>query len=95
MCIGISAQIALNFHNARDETPTKFTSRRDNLYYYGSSGIKDLFTNEWANLMDYVTIELDGKDFTQTLKDYGTHEILFLNIKVCNIYMYVQYFQSL
>ena len=31
--------------------------------------------------MDYVTIECDGVDYTHRLKAYGTHSVLFLNIK--------------
>ena len=38
---------------------------------------------EWSDLMDYVSIECDGKDYTKELKDYGVHSIMFLNIKVC------------
>ncbi len=32
--------------------------------------------------MDYVTIECDGVDYTHRLRAYGTHSVLFLNIKV-------------
>ena len=31
--------------------------------------------------MDYVRIECDGVDYTHKLKAYGTHSVLFLNIK--------------
>ena len=47
-------------------------------------GLKNgLIMREWSDLMDYVSIECDGKDYTKELKDYGVHSILFLNIKVC------------
>merc|ERR1719436_1775398 len=39
------------------------------------------FKQQWRNLMDYVSIECDGEDYTQRLKAYGTHSVLFLNIK--------------
>jgi hypothetical protein len=32
--------------------------------------------------MDFVSIECDGQDYTSRLKAYGTHSVLFLNIKV-------------
>ena len=32
--------------------------------------------------MDHVLIECDGEDYTQKLKDYGAHAVLFLNIQV-------------
>lgn len=32
--------------------------------------------------MDFVSIECDGEDYTARLKAYGTHSVLFLNIKV-------------
>ena len=35
--------------------------------------------------MDFVSIECDGEDFTPRLKAYGTHSVLFLNIKVIRI----------
>ena len=50
--------------------------------YYGLAGLKDQFRNEWSNLMDYVHIECDGKDYTEKFKKYGAHAILFSNIKV-------------
>ena len=50
--------------------------------YYGLAGLKDQFRNEWSNLMDYVHIECDGKDYTDKFKKYGAHAILFSNIKV-------------
>ena len=80
--LGIDAQIALNFHQARNANPEKFASRTNNLVFYGSEGFKDLFKNEWSDLMDHVQIECDGEDYTQKLKDYGAHAVLFLNIQV-------------
>ena len=80
--LGIDAQIALNFHQARNANPEKFASRTNNLIFYGSEGFKDLFKHEWSDLMDHVLIECDGEDYTQKLKAYGTHSVLFLNIKV-------------
>ena len=37
---------------------------------------------EWSDLMEYVSIECDGKDYTKELKEFGVHSIMFLNIKV-------------
>ena len=41
-----------------------------------------MFTAKWRNLMDFVSIECDGEDCTQKLKNYGAHSVLFQNIKV-------------
>jgi len=79
--VGIDAHIALNFHRARNNNPNHFTSRTRNLLYYGIEGGKDLFKHQWRNLMDVISIECDGEDYTQRLKAYGTHSVLFLNIK--------------
>lgn len=80
--VGIDAHIALQFHRARNNHPNHFTSRTRNLLFYGLEGGKDLFKQQWRNLMDFVSIECDGEDYTQRLKAYGTHSVLFLNIKV-------------
>ena len=80
--MGIDAHIALQFHRARNNHPNHFTSRTRNLLFYGLEGGKDLFKQQWRNLMDFVSIECDGEDYTQRLKAYGTHSVLFLNIKV-------------
>ena len=79
--VGIDAHIALQFHKARNNNPEHFTSRTRNLLFYGLEGGKDLFKQQWRNLMDHVTIECDGVDYTNKLKAYGTHSVLFLNIK--------------
>jgi len=79
--VGIDAHIALQFHRARNNHPNHFTSRTRNLLFYGLEGGKDLFKQQWRNLMDFVSIECDGEDYTQRLKAYGTHSVLFLNIK--------------
>ena len=79
--LGIDAHIALNFHRARNSNPEGFTSRRRNLLFYGLEGGKDLFKQSWRHLMEYVTIHCDGIDCTERLRNYGTHSILFLNIK--------------
>lgn len=62
--VGIDAHIALNFHRARNNNPEHFTSRTRNLLFYGLEGGKDLFRQQWRNLMDYVRIECDGVDYT-------------------------------
>lgn len=79
--LGIDSQIALNFHTARNNNPDHFKSRTRNLLYYGMEGGKDLFKQQWRNLMEFVRIECDGVDYTEMLRAYGTHSVLFLNIK--------------
>ena len=85
--VGIDAHIALQFHRARNNNPNHFTSRTRNLLFYGLEGGKDLFKQQWRNLMDVVSIECDGEDYTQRLKAYGTHSVLFLNIKVAKLHV--------
>jgi len=84
--IGIDAHIALQFHNARNANSDKFTSRTRNLLFYGLEGGKDLVVHKWRHLMDSVKLSctmVDGSkvDFTEKLKNYGAHALLFLNIK--------------
>ncbi|XP_040568365.1 eye-specific diacylglycerol kinase isoform X2 [Lepeophtheirus salmonis] len=79
--VGIDAHIALQFHKARNNNPEHFTSRTRNLLFYGLEGGKDLFKQQWRNLMNHVRIVCDGEDFTDKLKAYGAHSVLFLNIK--------------
>ena len=90
--MGIDAHIALQFHRARNNHPNHFTSRTRNLLFYGLEGGKDLFKQQWRNLMDFVSIECDGEDYTQKLKAYGTHSVLFLNIKVHTQLYFIQPF---
>ena len=52
--IGIDAHIALQFHNARNASSDKFTSRTRNLLFDGLEGGKDLVLHKWRNLMDSV-----------------------------------------
>lgn len=84
--MGIDAHIALQFHNARNANSDKFTSRTRNLLFYGLEGGKDLVVHKWRHLMDNVSVKCtlsDGsvQDITERLKNYGTHALLFLNIK--------------
>jgi len=80
--LGIDASVALKFHQARDKNPQCFSHRINNLLYYGFSGVKNgLIMREWSDLMEYVSIECDGKDYTKELKEFGVHSIMFLNIK--------------
>ena len=84
--LGIDAHIALQFHNARNANQDKFTSRTRNLLFYGLEGGKDLLIQKWKYLMEDVIVKCtlsngNQVDITKTLKDYGAHSILFLNIK--------------
>ena len=81
--VGIDAHIALQFHRARNNNPEHFKSRTRNLLYYGLEGGKDLFRQQWRNLMDYVRIECDGVDYTQTKGIWDTQCIIFEHQKLC------------
>jgi diacylglycerol kinase (ATP) len=48
--------------------------------FYGQAGGKDLLQRKWKDLCNYITLECDGVDLTQRLKDLKVHSLLFLNI---------------
>ncbi|KAH8408993.1 hypothetical protein KR009_004912, partial [Drosophila setifemur] len=77
---GVDAHIALEFHEAREAHPERFNSRLRNKMYYGQMGGKDLILRQYRNLSQWVTLECDGQDFTNKLRDAGCHAVLFLNI---------------
>jgi diacylglycerol kinase (ATP) len=78
--IGVDAHIALEFHEAREAHPERFNSRLRNKMFYGQAGGKDLLQRKWKDLCNYITLECDGVDLTQRLKDLKVHSLLFLNI---------------
>lgn len=80
---GVDAHIALEFHEAREAHPERFNSRLRNKMYYGQMGGKDLILRQYRNLSQWVTLECDGTDYTQKLKEAGCHAVLFLNIPRC------------
>ncbi|XP_015793750.1 eye-specific diacylglycerol kinase isoform X1 [Tetranychus urticae] len=78
--IGVDAHIALEFHEAREAHPERFNSRLRNKMFYGQAGGKDLLQRKWKDLVTYITVECDGVDLTQRLRDLKVHSLLFLNI---------------
>ncbi|XP_017851548.1 eye-specific diacylglycerol kinase isoform X2 [Drosophila busckii] len=77
---GVDAHIALEFHEAREAHPERFNSRLRNKMYYGQMGGKDLILRQYRNLSQWVSLECDGTDYTNRLRDAGCHAVLFLNI---------------
>ncbi|QQP49663.1 Diacylglycerol kinase [Caligus rogercresseyi] len=78
--LGVDAQIALQFHEAREANPSKFNSRIRNKMFYGQAGGKDLLLRKWKDLSDEIEVECDGKDITPKLKEHRVHSVLFANI---------------
>lgn len=78
--IGVDAHIALEFHEAREAHPERFNSRLRNKMFYGQAGGKDLLQRKWKDLCNYITLQCDGVDLTQRLKELKVHSLLFLNI---------------
>ena len=78
--IGVDAQIALQFHEAREANPQKFNSRIRNKMFYGQAGGKDLLLRKWKDLSECVKVECDGVDITPKLKEHRVHSVLFANI---------------
>ena len=59
--IGIDAKIALDFHQKREEHPSKCKSRAKNLMWYGVLGSKELIHKTHKNLEKKVQLECDGQ----------------------------------
>jgi hypothetical protein len=58
--LGIDAQIALDFHHLRRDTPELCASVVLNKFWYATYGAKALFTG-LENLEDFITLIVDGK----------------------------------
>lgn len=78
--LGVDAQIALQFHEAREANPHKFNSRIRNKMFYTQAGGKDLILRKWRQLTDHITVHCDGKDITPKLKELKVHSVVFSNI---------------
>ena len=78
--LGVDAQIALQFHEAREANPHKFNSRIRNKMFYTQAGGKDLILRRWKQLTDHITVHCDGKDITPKLKELKVHSVVFSNI---------------
>jgi len=78
--LGVDAQIALQFHEARERNPHKFNSRIRNKMFYTQAGGKDLLLRKWKTLTDHIKVECDGKDITAKLKELKVHSVVFINI---------------
>ena len=78
--LGVDAQIALQFHEAREANPHKFNSRIRNKMFYTQAGGKDLILRKWKTLTEHITIECDGRDITQKLRELRVHSVVFSNI---------------
>ena len=78
--LGVDAQIALQFHEAREANPHKFNSRIRNKMFYTQAGGKDLILRKWKTLTEHITIECDGRDITGKLRELKVHSVVFSNI---------------
>ncbi|XP_077867505.1 diacylglycerol kinase zeta-like [Saccoglossus kowalevskii] len=78
--LGADAHVALEFHVSREANPAKFDSRFRNLMFYAKAGGKDFLKRSSKDLTKYITVECDGIDITQKVKDLRIHCLLFLNI---------------
>ncbi|KAL5106518.1 hypothetical protein TcWFU_000434 [Taenia crassiceps] len=78
--LGADAATALEFHESREANPDRFNSRLKNKIFYAGVGGMDLIRRSWRDLSDYVTLECDGVDMSDRLKELRPHVLLFLNI---------------
>lgn len=58
---GVDAQIVLNFHTMREQSPERFFSRLVNQLWYGIVGWNEIWTPHCTNLKQYVKLIGDGK----------------------------------
>ncbi|CAM9245241.1 unnamed protein product [Ectocarpus fasciculatus] len=75
--IGVDAQIVLNFHTMREQSPEKFFSRLVNQLWYGVVGWKEIWTPHCTNLKRYIKLAADGKE-VELPED--TQGLIFSNI---------------
>lgn len=61
MGIGIDADLALDFHNAREENPDKFNSRLHNKGVYFKMSLRKMVNRTPRDLSKLLRIEVDGK----------------------------------
>lgn len=60
--IGIDAEVALDFHTAREENPNKFNSRLQNKKYYVQMGLRKIMNkSSCKDLNRLVSLEVDGR----------------------------------
>jgi hypothetical protein len=73
----VDAQIVLNFHTMREESPEKFFSRLVNQLWYGIVGWKEIWTPHCTNLKQFIKLKADGELID--LPD-NTEGLIFSNI---------------
>ena len=78
--LGVDAQIALQFHEAREANPHKFNSRIRNKMFYTQAGGKDLILRKWKTLTEHITVECDGRDITPKLRELKVDNHKYLNV---------------
>eukprot|EP00048_Salpingoeca_helianthica_P004984 m.82951 g.82951 ORF g.82951 m.82951 type:complete len:817 (-) comp13425_c0_seq1:33-2483(-) len=59
--VGIDADVALKFHNKRNECPSKFKSRARNKGHYVTAGMTSLVEQSCKDLPSFVTLTGDGR----------------------------------
>ena len=65
--LGVDAQIALQFHEAREANPQKFNSRIRNKMYYGQAGGKVMETKLYISFVIWCfSIWFEEKDYIVT-----------------------------
>lgn len=74
--IGIDADVALKFHNKRNECPSKFKSRVRNKSHYVTAGMTSLVEQPCKDLPTFITLTGDGRAIPLT----DLQGIIVLNI---------------
>jgi hypothetical protein len=77
--IGVDAQIAHDFHKAREAAPHLFYSRLVNKLWYASGGVRQFVTRKFRNFPDQVEVYVDGSPVPLVLPE-GLEGIIILNI---------------
>lgn len=77
MSIGVDAEVALEFHNLRNEQPELFTSQFINKFWYTHYGFKATLLSQISDLRNVVTLVVDQKE---VLLPPGVGGIMILNL---------------
>ncbi|EFA83225.1 diacylglycerol kinase [Heterostelium album PN500] len=59
--IGLDANIALGFHEARNANPHLFTGRTINKIWYGKIGLEEFVTRSFPSMSEILEITIDGQ----------------------------------
>ncbi|XP_065838138.1 diacylglycerol kinase zeta-like isoform X2 [Oscarella lobularis] len=78
--MGADAHVTLEFHEAREANPEKFTKRWKNKMYYMGAGSQEMIQQKNSDLTKFMTLVCDGHDYTSRIQDLKLFTVSILNI---------------